>query len=108
MTDNGSVQQDEKTVVYVDAEIKDLIPGFLERSRKNVESISEALDQGDYETICTLGHKMKGNGGGYGFDALTDMGGSIERAAKERNDRQVQHLADDVAAYLQHVEVVYQ
>jgi hypothetical protein len=41
----------EKTVVRIDPDLADLIPGFLENRRKDIASIMSALEQGDYETI---------------------------------------------------------
>lgn len=107
MTQDTDIDQGEKIVVRVDAEIEDLIPGFLENRRKDIETILEALDQGDYETIRLLGHRMKGAGGGYGFDAITDIGRSIEQGAKEKNPEEVRRWLGDLLHYLDRVEVVY-
>lgn len=98
----------EKIVVQVDADLEDLIPGYLQNRRKDADAILEALENQDFETIRILGHTMKGTGGGYGFDAITDIGQALEEAAKSR---QVQAIRQEVAAlldYLQAVEVVYQ
>jgi len=59
--------------IRVDAEIAALVPGFLENRRKDVTLVLQAVDQGDFETARVLGHSMKGSGGGYGFDAITDI-----------------------------------
>ncbi len=96
-----------KIVVRVDPDIADLIPGFLENRQKDIKTIEETLQKGDYDILQRMGHTLKGTGGGYGFDEITDIGLRIENAAKEKNAdeilRQVQWLSD----YLEKVEVVY-
>ena len=98
----------EKILVQVDADLEDLIPAYLQNRRKDADAIGEALEKQDFEAIRVLGHTMKGTGGGYGFDAITDIGRALEESAKSRN---VQAIRQEVAAlldYLQAVEVVYQ
>jgi len=79
-------------VVQVDPEIEDIVPIFLQNRRDDVESLSKALEDGDFETIRLLGHSMKGSGGGYGFDAITDIGQSLEQAAKSQSSREIKRL----------------
>lgn len=95
------------TVVYVDVEIEDLVPIFLRNQLEDVESIVEACEQSDYEKIRVLGHNMKGTGSAYGFDAISEIGASLEQSAKEGNSEKVRMLAEEVSVYLERIEVVY-
>ena len=104
---NRQGPSDERIVVHADPDIADLIPGFLENRRKDVTAMRAALAQNDYETIRILGHSMKGAGGGYGFDAITDMGAVLEEAAKDRNPEAVRRGVSDLAAYLERIAVVH-
>ena len=45
----------------------DLIPAFLRNRRQDVITMLDALDRGDFETVESLGHGMKGSGASYGF-----------------------------------------
>ena len=108
MTQGSKERKGERIIVIVDAEIEDLIPGFLENRRNDVTTLEQALAEGDYETIRALGHTMKGAGGGYGFDAITDIGSSLEQAAKERNAEEIQRRVGEFADYLERVEVDYE
>ena len=84
MTQQSALEQGERIIVHADPEIADLIPGFLENRSKDIKAMSEALTQGDFETIRVLGHSMKGAGGSYGFDPITGIGKSLEQAAKDK------------------------
>ena len=76
-------------------------------SEEAIETIHEALKEGDYGTIRVIGHGMKGSGGGYGFDAITEMGGIIESAAKNKDVAEIQKQVKDLSTYLESVEIVY-
>ena len=102
------VQHERRIIVQVDQEISDLIPGFLENRANDVRSMKEALEEGDYETIRVLGHRMKGNGAGYGFEAITTIGGLLERSAKQRNIEEIQRWINELKDYLERVEVRYE
>ena len=97
----------KRTVVYVYTEIQDLVPIFLSHQLEDVKSIVEACEQRDYKKIQILGHNMKGVGSAYGFDAISEIGASLEQCAKERNSEKVRMLAEEVSVYLERVEVVY-
>jgi HPt (histidine-containing phosphotransfer) domain-containing protein len=107
MTQQSALKQEAKIIVHVDPDIADLIPGFLENRRKDIKTIGEAVTQGDFETIQILGHSMKGAGGSYGFDAITDIGKSLEQAAKNKDAEGIQRAVQELAIYLDQVEVVY-
>jgi len=96
----------DRIVVQVDPEIEEIVPIFLQNRHDDVESIMKALQQDDFETIRILGHSMKGAGGGYGFDDITDIGHYLEQAAKERNSEMVRKHVEYLAAYLERVVVV--
>ena len=50
---------------------------------------------------------MKGAGGGYGFDYISEIGVAIEVAAKEKNTEDIRNWVNELSAYLEKVEVVY-
>ncbi len=50
----------------------------LNKINKNLESVS-------FDSLRTFGHNIKGSGGMYGFNEITNMGAEIESAAKESN-----------------------
>jgi len=106
MTQNTDAKPDEKIVVNVDSDIKDLIPGFLENRQEDVKSIYDALEKEDYETIRILGHSMKGAGGGYGFDEITNIGRSIEESAEGKNQEEIKKWVINLSNYLDRVEIV--
>ena len=105
MTD--SCCDDEGSIpIRVDAEIAPLIPGFLANRHKDVVSLLDAVDHGDFEAARILGHSMKGSGGGYGFDGITDIGAEIETAATRNDSDAIRSQVKALSRYLTRVEIV--
>jgi K+-sensing histidine kinase KdpD len=97
----------EKVVIHADPEIADLIPKFLDNRQKDINLIESALEKNDFEAIRMLGHSMKGAGGGYGFDGVTEIGRNLEEAAKEADSNKIRNGVHELAEYLRRVEVIY-
>jgi hypothetical protein len=98
---------EDRIVIHADPEIADLIPGFLENRWKDADRMLEALQRSDYKTILVLGHSMKGVGGGYGFDAITEIGGALEQAANSADREEMRRQIGELSTYLDQVEVMY-
>ena len=97
----------EKIVVHADNDLEDLIPGFLNNQDRDAEKIKVLLGSGDYESIQRMGHSMRGSGGGYGFDEISEIGTRIEQAAKDRDKSEILLQVEGLLNYLGCIEVVY-
>jgi len=103
--------QDNRTEavrVSIDPDLQGLIPGFLQNRRHDIQTLQKALIVEDFETIRMLGHRMRGDGGGYGFPRISDIGDGVEKAAIERNMQDVTACVQALITYLDRVEVVYE
>lgn len=96
----------ESIIVNIDPDLEDLIPGFLNNRAKDVKSINDLLDKEDFATIRILGHSMKGAGGGYGFDPITEIGDKIEIAAIAADAAVIREANAQLEDYLARVEPV--
>ena len=99
--------QSEKTRIRVDPDLQDLIPDYLENRGKDLLVYRQALEEDDFDSICVLGHSMKGSGGGYGFNDLSSIGRAIENAANNRDKESIHQSIIDLADFLKNLEVVY-
>jgi len=99
--------QSEKIRIRVDPDLKDLIPDYLENRGKDLLVYQQALEEDDFDSICVLGHSMKGSGGGYGFNELSNIGRAFEKAAKNRDKESIHQSINDLADFLKNLEVVY-
>ena len=108
MTQNGNLSSTGRIKVVVDSGIEDLIPGYMENRQEDIKSILGTLEAGDYETVQILGHSMKGSGGGYGFDGISEIGQTLELAAKEKDAGTIKRMVADLANYLEQVDIVFE
>ena len=97
----------EKIHVRIITDLAELIPGFLANRRKDVQILINALERQNADAVGTVGHKMRGDGGGYGFYVLTEIGAGLEEAAKERNWAELRRRVTELSTYLDRIEVVY-
>ncbi len=100
-------EMDSTTVVRIDRDLEDLIPGYLEKRFADVASIREAAGKNDLETVRVLGHTMKGSGGGYGFDRITEIGRQLEEAAKTGDKEAIITGAAELERFLTTIHIEY-
>lgn len=97
-----------RITVAVDPDLEELIPGFLQNRQKDVQSLRSALHAGAMQTIQSIGHSLKGVGGGYGFNRISEIGAEFEEAAEQGDNETIKVLIAELQDYLARVEVVYQ
>lgn len=88
----------------IDDEIQRRRPAFLDNRRKDLSRMQEALAQQDYEAIRTMGHRMKGLAGSYGFTEIGMVGQRLEQAAASRDRAAIHHEIDRLGAILAGVD----
>ncbi|MDH5561382.1 MAG: Hpt domain-containing protein [Deltaproteobacteria bacterium] len=97
----------EKIRVEVDEELEEFVPDYLQAREKDYEAIHRFVKEGNFEQIQALGHKMKGSGGGYGFDYITECGKYIEQSAKDKSVEDIKVWVENLSEYLKKLEIVY-
>jgi len=91
--------------VRADPEIADLIQAFMHAMKSRTGTLAQALHARDYEAIRTLGHQMNGEGGTFGFDAISTFGAALERAASREDDQTIRQTVEELISYLKRVQV---
>jgi len=79
----------------------------MSNRNKDIIALRTCLTVGDFEKIRTIGHSMKGSGGGYGFDTITDLGEQIEDAALASDTSEIDQAVQKLEDYVNRVKVVY-
>ncbi len=99
-SDNG-----HGTVVEADPELVELIPGFLARKREEVGILMTAVTDRDFQELRAIGHRIKGEGAGFGFEVISEIGSALEEAGRAQDAGAARHLVRTLAEYLEKVEV---
>ena len=62
-----------------------LLPAFLARREEDARHLEAALAGADYAAVAAIGHRLKGLGATYGFEAISQAGRDLEAAAGARD-----------------------
>jgi site-specific recombinase XerC len=73
---------------------------------KALRAYIDALDRGDFATVESLGHGMRGAGGMFGFQAITDIGAALEQAAESADIDASRKWMGELSQYLDRVEII--
>jgi hypothetical protein len=93
--------------VEIDRELVSVVPDYLNNRRSDCLLIESLLDEGRLAEIRTLGHRMKGSGGSYGFDVISEIGEALECAALAQDADAIRSAIDRLRRYLSCVVVSY-
>lgn len=91
--------------VEIDPDLLEIVPEYLETKKKEAKDLMGLLDESCFSDIQVFGHSLKGSGGGYGFDKLSEIGAEIETYSKEKNVEKLNELAKELQSYLERVRI---
>lgn len=94
-------------IVHVDASFEPLIPRFMANRKKEIVTMRQALSGQDFETVRSVAHGMKGVGGSYGFDKVTELAAMIEQAAKSADASSITQHLHTLESYLNNIQIAY-
>jgi PAS domain S-box-containing protein len=80
-------------------------PAYLLNCRHNITEMHAALDRSDFAALTTLGHNLRGSGGGFGFRPITEFGEALEHAADHADGDRLRALLLDLSLYLDTVAI---
>ena len=83
-----------------------LIPSFLGNRRRDIATIRDALARQDFGTVRLLGHRMKGDGGSYGLDRISEIGTALEQAAVGTDVEGMRRSLEDLEDFVARLEVI--
>jgi len=95
----------ERILVEIDRDLLPIVPEYLENRRRDCVEIGRLLASGGMEYIQTLGHRMKGSGGSYGFDEISAIGEALELAAQVPDFEGIKSAVGRLEKYLARVLV---
>jgi HPt (histidine-containing phosphotransfer) domain-containing protein len=96
-----------RILVEIDQELMPVVPEYLESRRRECAEIERLLAAGGLECIQTIGHRMKGSGGSFGFDKISEIGEALELAAQVPDAEGIRSAVGCLEKYLAHVSVAY-
>ncbi len=94
--------------VVIDDCLEDLIPSYLEHKVEECHELTDAIQKNDYEFVEKLGHRMKGEGRGYGFEEISTIGGKLETEGKNHQLVDSLVLVQQLEHYILNLDITYE
>ena len=79
----------------------------MEGREKDIHLFKAAIDSMDFDQLESIGHKLKGNAGSYGFDKMSEYGAIIEIAAKDKDLEKIKSIVQEFENHFQSIEIEY-
>ena len=73
---------------------------YINHTSKELDKINNQLDLDSLEAIRVFGHNIKGSGGMYGFNEITNIGLQIEIAAKASDLDSIKSSLSELGTFL--------
>lgn len=97
--------KDQFEWVKIDPDLAEIIPDYLRVKKDEASELLNILEKKDFSGLQRFGHSLKGSGGGYGFDRLTDIGADIEVHAKTKDSQSLREKIEELKDYLERVRI---
>ena len=91
----------------VDEGLREIMPGYLASRRQEVAEMQALIEDGNFEKIHFLAHKLRGHGGSYGLDVLSRIGRDLEKSSLSCRSARTQSLVETYRKYLSRLVISY-
>ena len=98
----------ESIQVTVPRDLEPLMPRFLANRKLEIARMQASLAAADFDAVRQAGHSLKGVGGSFGFQALTDLGGRIETSANACDTAAVAASIEEYADYMNRLAIRFE
>ena len=88
-----------------DEDYRELLEMFVEDIPERIAALQATLEAETWTEMRYLAHQLKGAGGGYGFDSLSQSAGVLEQASDSQDTDRILSSCNTVIAQLRRVTV---
>lgn len=97
-----------KNQIYINPDIKDLIPKFLSIKQSEISSLEIAIEKKDIKAIAQLAHKIRGSAGSYGFRELGALAAQLESLAQTEVKDEMKTIVSKMKDIIYNSEIIYE
>ena len=86
-----------------DPDFEELLSAFADSIPQKQDQLRKLHRELQTAQLQVVAHQLKGTGGGYGFDGLTDVAGELVEACKINDANQVDESLERLLAYMERI-----
>ncbi|MEO0512311.1 MAG: Hpt domain-containing protein [Planctomycetota bacterium] len=75
-----------------DPDMVEIIEEFVGEIPERIAALQAAFDSDDTHAVASLAHQLKGSGGGYGFNQVSEAAGRLENAARSPSQHDLETI----------------
>lgn len=105
-TDNSfaASQAPVRSAFADDPDFAELVEFFVESMPERQDAMRTSFGAGDYDSLRVTAHQLKGAGGGYGFDGVSERAALLEQLCSEGGPQEIMAAMQDLLNYLDRVQ----
>ena len=92
-------------LVQSDSSYAELVEEFVSGLDDQVHSMWRSLADGQFDTLKSLAYQLKGVGGDYGYQILTEVAASLEQRARHQELQACQTSLEELTSIVSRVAV---
>ena len=81
----------------------DLKKKYIERRKGDLQDCYNYLKSKNFAGLEKVGHRLKGNGGTFGYPLITKIGDKIEKASAKEDVSHVQEALSELASWIKNI-----
>lgn len=94
-----------KPIEIADPFARRLIGQYLGNRKDDIDKLTRALAESDFETIRITGHNLYGSGAAYGLEQISWLGEGLEKAAETADAPGIERLIGELTDFLHKLRV---
>ena len=96
-----------KILIEIDEDLEDLVPEYLGSRKKEIDILKNMLASQEFDQIKVIAHNLKGSGGGFGFDYISECGFNIEQMTKKGQADALLEWIEKLDTFLNNIEIQF-
>jgi len=102
-TGSAATQAPVRSAFADDPDFAELVEFFVESMPERQEALKSAYQSADFDSLRVIAHQLKGAGGGYGFDGVSERSAALEHACNDGGPHEILPHVQNLINYLNRV-----
>lgn len=94
--------------VRIDSILKPYIQSFLESVNSDLAKMKTAFQSNAFSEIRDIGHKIKGEGGTYGLDKISEIGKELQLAGEQEDSQTIESSLIALTEFLENLNIDFE